>query len=59
MTDEDDDFLDGCECGDDHPTSDEDAPYVALFADQLDRDGNVADEDALARRAAEWRELNA
>lgn len=54
------DFLDGC-CDLDFdmgpPTSDEDAPYVVLFATVLDSELRVRDVEALARRAAEWRAL--
>ncbi len=55
-----DDFLDGM-CDADFtveaPTADEDAPYVALFADLIGPDGNPTDDDAVANRAREWAQL--
>ena len=58
--DNDNDLLDGmCSdgLGDNPPTADDDAPYVALFADLLGPDGQVTDQDALSRETAEWDEL--
>lgn len=56
----DDDFLDGC-CDLDFDmgpeVTDDLTPWVVLFATCLDGDLQVADEQALARRAAEWIEL--
>lgn len=57
-----DDFLDGmCDLDVEvlYPTSDEDAPMVALFADLIDAEGNPVDEGAVANRAREWEELGA
>ena len=55
-----DDYLDGM-CDADvevtDPTSDEDAPYVALFADLLDSHGHPTDDAAVANRAREWGQL--
>jgi len=54
-----DDLLDaGCEPGlaQAFRVADGDAPYLALFADLLDREGE-GDPAALEERACEWREL--
>jgi len=57
---DDDDLLDGmCDLDVEvtHPTADEDAPYVALFADLLDSEQHVTDDGAVANRAREWAQL--
>jgi hypothetical protein len=62
VTPVDDDFRDGlCDPSIDHgpPTRDEDAPYVAFFADLLDYDGNPRDANSPAYKArlALWRAI--
>lgn len=56
----DDDFLDGC-CDLDFDmgpeTTDEEQPWVVLFATDLDYDDHVRDRAALERHAAEWHAL--
>jgi hypothetical protein len=57
---EDDDFLDGmCDLDFDNGTevSDDDAPYVVLFASHLDYDLRVTDRAALLAKAEAWRTL--
>jgi len=54
-----DDYLDGMCSGVhiEHPTTDEEAPYVALFCDDLDPDEHVLDQGRLVEEAHAWHQL--
>jgi hypothetical protein len=53
-TEDDDDTIDGCDLDyAEDPTSDEDLPYVALFAEALD----PATPKTVEEAESEWREL--
>jgi len=57
---DDDDFLDGmCDLDFDngHEVTEDELPYVVLFATDLDADEHVRDRATLERHAQQWHEL--